>query len=207
MTIITEEDGLVLNAAEQGYNTVDVDSTYDNDLYPSLNNNVPTNFSNNNNDKTIKRPKQGLQTKIMERYTKGNFTVVESLALGGIGGYISGQIVRIGSRVVFGGIAATLLLISSYSHVKKNLQQQSEQQVNNDEMQLSTTNVNKENANNAMNQYEMIAKIGIAAANEKIKNFNFKDWMISQWRRFRNIGRDNYYFTSSYLIGFIISMF
>ena len=112
-----------------------------------------------------------------------------SIALGSMGGYASGQVVRIGSRVAFGCIAAVILAGSTFRHLNKAEKKKEEGQ------------------STEIDQYEMLAKLGMEAANQQIQKINFRDFITNKWELIQSYTKDNYSFTSSFLVGFILAMF
>ncbi|KAG2382575.1 hypothetical protein C9374_005155 [Naegleria lovaniensis] len=116
-----------------------------------------------------------------------------SVGVGVCGGYMSGNIVRIGSRVVFGAVAALLLAGSTFTALNREALKRKKQQQDNEPSNLE--------------QYEMLAKMGIEAANQHIKRMNIKETILEQWEKLREYTKDNYPLTSSFLIGFILAMF
>lgn len=147
-------------------------------VYPTLNSEIATIDSSNN-----KVDKKEFVSKAL----------LVSIGVGGMGGYMSGNIIRIGSRVVFGAIAAVLLVGTTFTTV-------------------SRTSLRKKTSTNKMmtndlEQYEMLAKIGIDAANKQLQNINFREILVHKWDQLKEYTKDNYPLTSSFLLGFIISMF
>ncbi|EFC38660.1 predicted protein [Naegleria gruberi] len=146
-------------------------------VYPTLNSEIATIDSSN---------------KVAEKKEFVSKALLVSIGVGGMGGYMSGNVIRIGSRVVFGAIAAVLLLGTTFTSV-------------------SRTSLRKKTSTNKMvndlEQYEMLAKIGIDAANKQLQNINFREIIVHKWDQLKEYTKDNYALTSSFLLGFIISMF
>ena len=171
-------------------------------LYPGLHDDQVRNHyphvTDREEETTVSSPSQVISKMSSSPTVRSDHSkdLLVSVGVGVCGGYMSGHIVRIGSRIVFASIAALLLAGSTVGALHREALKKKKQQQGH----------SLDEPNN-LEQYEMIAKMGIEAANHHIKRMNIKEKIFEKWEKVREYTKDNYPLTSSFLVGFILAMF